>query len=89
MHAGCNFERINIRRIHQDKLGKSVVSKDRAGHTEDGSHRMMGMRNGKATKDVCDNEVRPTEPPLADLGLWLPVLCPLPVSSPQSQREDT
>lgn len=62
MHAGCNFKRIDIRRTNQDKLGKSVFSKDRAGHTQDGLRRMMGVRNVRAMQDVCYNEVRPTAP---------------------------
>lgn len=44
-YAGCNFTHATIRLVSQDKLGKSVFSKDEAGHEENGLHRMGGIRS--------------------------------------------
>lgn len=41
-----------MRLINQGKLGKSVFSKDKAGHIENGLRRTMRIRNIKTAKDV-------------------------------------
>lgn len=84
-----------MRLINQGKLGKSVFSKDKVGHIENGLRRKMRIRNIKTVKDVdldsvvikpqANGTVSADEPGCA---VWCPVLRLLSTFLPQSQHDD-